>query len=1633
MKRIISMLLALCMVLSCIPGTVSAHEVHDEPHQCQEMLLNHTNVCSEPLAEETPEASGPRPIPSQASLSRVEIPKERTVSIDAAGDYRPLSIVPRIYPWVSETEYGTECEGNLVAGRRYYFNYELYDANTGAALDDTGTYSYEVFLAIYDPYGDEVHSHTFTDDASWISSVLNVPGTYTFYWEVSGRFEGNGSFTHTVVSGSSSGSCELHCDASSVSLSAGDSRTVYVWETGTLPSYSYRWTSSNESVATCLWGEWTDDGSAPLTIYGHTSGSATITVYALDESDNTLDTIYLYVTVSNSSSCTISFTSASGTSNMPSAFTATSGSSVTIPSTVPTYFGYGFAYWQAEDSDGDTVRVYPGESFYVYESLTFEAYWYEAEELDIYDLYGSTSPMELETEIYFANQTYYFSFNPGASSATPLTYVFEGTGSTDNRAYLYDQSGTLLDDDDDSGSGYRQFRITRTFYDNETYYLMVRMYGSGTGTLPFQITCTTERPDDEYTVSFSAEGGSGAPSSITVTAGSTITIPSDIPTSDTFGDTFLCWVTYDITGEYYPVSPGAEITVNGDISFEAEWSSPEELDIHSLFGTDESMTVDAYVSFPSQVIYYTFNPGGSSELPITYRFEGISSEDNQVYLYDASGFQIGYDDDNGDSTQFLLEHEFSDNNLYYLMVRLYSSSDTGDLDFEVTCLTDPPVDSYTVTFTADGGSGAPASVSAPSGGVITIPSDIPVSDTFGVAFAGWEAETSAGDPITVFPGSSFTVTEDVQFHAVWDEPEELDITALIGTADAVEATASIEFAYQVRYYLITPGGSADFPVTYLFQGTGTRDSHVTLYEADGTEVARDNDSGSNMQFRLSHTFADNDNYYLMVRFIGTLTGDVPFQITCDTDIPVCTLTLDDTFGTEIQLTAPREGTVTVPDEVPDYPGKTFLGWGDEYGELLCDPGEEVTLTSDLTLYAYYAEPVVISTTTAVQTSADPIYDNALYWFSFVPSVSTSYLFQSLDSEEDNRIIIYTGNGDLVAENDNNGSDQQFRVVCNLTANTTYYIGVAVASTPNEFSFLVDRGYRITYNATGGSNAPSDTFVYHQTGGSLSEDIPAKGDYTFLGWALSADADVPDYEPGESISVTADTTLYALWQSGACEHSWTDATCEDPITCRLCGETVGEPLGHSWQDADCDTAKTCTRCGETEGEPLGHDYGAASCDEAATCSRCGRPSGGPLGHDWQDATCTAPKTCRRCHITEGRALGHDWQDPTCTDPYTCSRCSETVGTPLGHSWQDADCDTPKTCTRCGATEGDPLGHDWQDATCTVPKTCRRCSATEGDPLGHNMSGGTCTRCGYRAEGITRLAGSNRYATGFAIADQLKDNLGIDRFQTVVVAYGLNFPDALTGSYLASVKNAPILLTDPSVDNQVLDYLQDNLVPGGKIYILGGTSAVSQTFETAAIYSGYNVQRLKGAGRYETNLAILEEAGVNTTDEVLIATGKNYADSLSASATGLPMLLVDKSLTPSQKAFLQNTSKRFVILGGNSAVSAEIEAELDRIGEVTRVKGSNRYLTSVLIANKYFASSTSAVLAYAQGFPDGLCGGPLALSMGAPLILTSNESYEAADGFIRNISTGAVTGGTSRISDETVREIFDLSYDTPITRR
>lgn len=108
----------------------------------------------------------------------------------------------------------------------------------------------------------------------------------------------------------------------------------------------------------------------------------------------------------------------------------------------------------------------------------------------------------------------------------------------------------------------------------------------------------------------------------------------------------------------------------------------------------------------------------------------------------------------------------------------------------------------------------------------------------------------------------------------------------------------------------------------------------------------------------------------------------------------------------------------------------------------------------------------------------------------------------------------------------------------------------------------------------------------------------------------------------------------------CEHEWVEADCDSPMTCALCEETEGAPLGHSWMAATCDAPKTCENCGETEGEAKGHFWEEATCTQAKTCNVCKSTEGEALGHTWEEATTELPKTCSVCQLTEGEKLDVD---------------------------------------------------------------------------------------------------------------------------------------------------------------------------------------------------------------------------------------------------------------------------------------------------------------------------------------------------------------------------------------------------------
>ena len=300
--------------------------------------------------------------------------------------------------------------------------------------------------------------------------------------------------------------------------------------------------------------------------------------------------------------------------------------------------------------------------------------------------------------------------------------------------------------------------------------------------------------------------------------------------------------------------------------------------------------------------------------------------------------------------------------------------------------------------------------------------------------------------------------------------------------------------------------------------------------------------------------------------------------------------------------------------------------------------------------------------------------------------------------------------------------------------------------------------------------------------------------------------------------------------------------------------------------------------------------------------------------------------------------------------------------------------------------------------------------------------------FEKEEKIRVAGRNRYDTSTDAADSLKISLGIEKFEAIIVADGENFADALAGSYLAKVKEAPIIVVgkDDTSEDQVKKYVKDNLKTGGTVYILGGTGAVSQRFENGVkAYKDFTVDRVWGSDRYKTNLEILKRAGVKAED-ILICSGSGFADSLSASAVGKPILLVDDKLNTEQKAYLNTLStQKMYIIGGSGAVNTVVEKEIRSYGTIKRVYGQNRFTTSTAVAEEFFDKKEieAIVLAYGLNFPDGLSGGPLALSLDAPLILVTTEDTAAAVTYMKNVGdvNVATLGGTALISDKAVNTI------------
>lgn len=293
-------------------------------------------------------------------------------------------------------------------------------------------------------------------------------------------------------------------------------------------------------------------------------------------------------------------------------------------------------------------------------------------------------------------------------------------------------------------------------------------------------------------------------------------------------------------------------------------------------------------------------------------------------------------------------------------------------------------------------------------------------------------------------------------------------------------------------------------------------------------------------------------------------------------------------------------------------------------------------------------------------------------------------------------------------------------------------------------------------------------------------------------------------------------------------------------------------------------------------------------------------------------------------------------------------------------------------------------------------------------------------------IERISGANRIDTALEISKKVSPGKLATAEKAVILTRSDMPFDALASSGLAGVKQAPILLTGSSkLDDKVSDELAR--LGAKKVYILGGTTAISQGIENE-LKRTYTVARVEGSNRYETANAINKASGLDQSSTAIVVNGNQVADSLSASSVAAiknyPIYLTTETKAPS----LPTSIKTVYVIGGNAVLSDAVITKLEQQGKnVIRLAGDDRFLTNIAVNKAFFSSNASYILARGtsvqqdkEDYPDAVAAASLAEKFNAPVVLAHNARPipDVQTYLYQNASSLMVLGGEAAIPSSIV---------------
>ena len=296
--------------------------------------------------------------------------------------------------------------------------------------------------------------------------------------------------------------------------------------------------------------------------------------------------------------------------------------------------------------------------------------------------------------------------------------------------------------------------------------------------------------------------------------------------------------------------------------------------------------------------------------------------------------------------------------------------------------------------------------------------------------------------------------------------------------------------------------------------------------------------------------------------------------------------------------------------------------------------------------------------------------------------------------------------------------------------------------------------------------------------------------------------------------------------------------------------------------------------------------------------------------------------------------------------------------------------------------------------------------------------------------TEIIGANRYDTAAKISKK-----GWNSASTVVIANGLNEIEGIVANPLASVYNAPVLLTDK---NKVSSYTINELkrLKPSNIIIIGGKNSIGESAEKSIknAVSSVSIKRIDGSNIEELSVNIAKEIDSKANVSKIYVAGENgAADALSvvskAAEEKSPIIVTSKnSVNSSVKNWIKSNSiSSAYFLGKTAVISDNVIKEIDSVvsGNVSgnRIGGSDRNQTNARVIKALYPSENYNPVFVAKNRPlvDAISVGVYAARTKSPIVVAGNALDSEQSNILKNKKTNSVFRIGGGISNDTYNKI------------